>query len=451
LQNKGEKFVEVFGILWKIFTTAAAASDNDNVISILDGLDECQESTCNLLLSLWAKSYTQAPPSKPFLKFIVTGRPHLSIKRKFDDVQHIRLKMEDETDSTDRDVKLVIGDRVRAIGKMGRLSDEVQNKLADRLTHNASRTFLWVWLILASIEKSARLNAAALEKLVSNIPKTLDETYEKILEQSSDPEYALTLLHIVVSAERPLSLREMNVAFNIKATDRSDEDLDLESDIQATIRDLCGLFVKGIDQKIYLILQTAKGFLIKPPIEQPQHAIGILGRWKHSLDLSVSNLVMAERCIWYLSFSIFEDRPLGIDAGLEIVLATALLNRYTAVHGFLDYAARYWATHLQAANVGRETALSRCALDLCDTRSFRFRTWFSVHWIYAWFSTDFPQNLTNLTVGGYLGLEVVVRLLLENGVDPDSETTVDSQTALSGLLAAGISGSSSCCSQKVPM
>jgi hypothetical protein len=50
----------------------------------------------------------------------------------------------------------------------------------------------------------------------------------------------------------------MNVAFAMKVEDRSHKDLDLEPSIDSTVKDLCGLFVKVVDSKIYLVHQTAR-------------------------------------------------------------------------------------------------------------------------------------------------------------------------------------------------
>jgi len=69
-----------------------------------------------------------------------------------------------------------------------------------------------------------------LRRIVGTIPDTLDKAYTVILERSTDIEQVRMLVDIVVSAVRPLTLREMNVALAIEESSRSDEDLDLESE-----------------------------------------------------------------------------------------------------------------------------------------------------------------------------------------------------------------------------
>ena len=427
---KGQKFTEEFGTLWKIFITAATDPGCGNVICIIDGLDECEESTRVQLIKRWVDFYSKPNANKPFLKFVVTSRPYRSIEGEFDDLQTIRLRAEDETDATSKDIELVVKARVQKTGKKRHLSDEVQNALVERLISNADRTFLWVSLILADLEKSARVSKGALDNLVSTIPGTLDAVYEKILGRSLNRQDTIKLLHIVVAAVRPLSLKEINVAFAIESNDRSNEDLNLEPYIRDTVKDLCGLFVKFIDSKIYLVHQTAKEFLSKPNNANPTS-----GLWKYSLDPAESNLILAERCVWYLLFSVFENDPLVIDS--ENWLAERKVDRYTRRHDFLDYAAKHWAAHFQNAKTGEEPALLKSILEVCDTRSKRFMTWFQVYWITVNTYSRCPRDFTDLMVGSYFGHEEVVRLLLEKDADLNSKDAEFSRTPLSWAARNG--------------
>ena len=429
LQIKGEKFVESFGTMWKIFTTAIASSGG-NVICVFDGLDECEEPTRDLLINSWATSYAQENQSNQVLKFIVTSRPQLSIERLFYDLPHTRLRFEDQPSSTSRDIKLVVRARVKAIGERRGITHDGQTDLVNRLINNAGGTFLWASLILADIEKSARLSTAALKELLANVPTTLDEMYEKILERSSNRQDAQTILHMVVAAVRPLTLKEMNVAFNI--TDQQHEELELEPNIHATIRELCGLFVKVLNQRIYLIHQTAKDFLTKQSTESSR--LASLGLWKNSLHPAESHLVIAERCIWYLSMTLFKDRLIHVDSESNVEQIENAIKQCTKDHDFLEYAAKHWATHFKAANLAETPDVVTLALNLCEAQTERFKTWFSVSWSHSSFY-NMPKISTTFTAAVYLGLDIVVRQLIENGIDVNSRTADDYQTALAWAVA----------------
>jgi ankyrin repeat domain-containing protein 50 len=414
--NKGQKFTEGFGTLWGILMTATTDPSCGNVICVVDGLDECEESTRVKLVNSLVRFYEmhgEPSTNKMFLKFIITSRPDTSIERRFRALPTIRLKAEDEVDAINSDIKLVVKVKLRMLASMRGLSGDVQTNLEDRLINNAGQTFLWVSLILELIENSARVSRKVLDNMLSTIPSTLDAVYNKILQQSTNSEDAKKVLHILVAAVRPLTLREMNVAFAIRDGNKSYEGLDLEPHICDTIKNLCGPFVRIINSTIYLAHQTAKEFLIKSSDE----AISSPGSWRHSLRSVESNRVLAEICILYLLFDVFESHPLVMHPEIERQDIQKTVAQYTNRHVFLDYAAKHWADHFREAKIRGETALLKSALNICNTQSKRFLAWFQVYWVTINSYSRCPQDFTDLMVGSYFGHEVAVRLLLEHGAD----------------------------------
>lgn len=126
-----------------------------------------------------------------------------------------------------------------------------------------------------------------LRQIVTSIPHPVNEVYEAILRKSPDIERAWRLLHIVVAATRPLTLMEMNVALEIEESCTTIEDLDLVSEdwFRTTVRSLCGLFVAVIDSRVYLIHQTAKGFLIaRRTVAKNTHQIAGADSSSHHLE-----------------------------------------------------------------------------------------------------------------------------------------------------------------------
>ena len=87
---------------------------------------------------------------------------------------------------------------------------------------------LWVHLTLDVIQNSVNITKGSIHTNISEIPKTVHEAYDKILCRSRDFEKAKRLLHIVVAAARPLSLKEMALALAIKENHRAYNDLELE-------------------------------------------------------------------------------------------------------------------------------------------------------------------------------------------------------------------------------
>jgi hypothetical protein len=123
-------------------------------------------------------------------------------------------------------------------------------------------------------------------------------------------------LTVLVTSLRPLTLIELNMALNIRETDRSRSNvqLRLEPNMDRTIKGLCGPFIRVIDSRVYLVHQTAKEFLIRSSnaVDPPGDS------WKHCLDPVNSNLVLARICTWYLLFDVFEQQPLFINSESDI-------------------------------------------------------------------------------------------------------------------------------------
>src|SRR5204863_8437901 len=164
---------------------------------------------------------------------------------------------------------------------------------------------------------------------IKRIPHTVYEAYERILANSGDDDKARRLLHIVCAASRPLTLAEMNRALSIN-DNGSEGSLVPRQSFPLIVRDLCGLFVSIQHERIYLIHQTAKEFLIGENAtgESVRPVDSGKGSWKHSLEPTESNLVLAKICISYLLFPVFEIDRLVID-GRSI---KEQVDRYTTKH-----------------------------------------------------------------------------------------------------------------------
>lgn len=309
--KKKDKFVTEVATLWTLIVSATAQKDCGTVICIIDGLDECQADSRKLLLDALVGFYSaqlqdQVQPENRQLKLLVTSRPYPEIERCFRKLPTVRLRAEKETAAISEDIARVVRARVEAIGENKRLTPARISELCHRLTNNADRTFLWVSLILGMIEESARASQSALDDMITQIPSSLDAIYAKILAHSTDAIYAKKLLHIIVAAVEPMSPQQLNIALCIDEHHSSSAGLedDLEPDFETTMKALCGLFIRVIYGRVYLVHQTAREYLMEPagellakPVpEAPSHS----ERWKHSLDTLQSNRILAHSCVWYL-------------------------------------------------------------------------------------------------------------------------------------------------------
>ena len=212
-KTNGEKLKELFDVLWETFKTAVTDPDAGQIIVILDALDECVESHrfkfVSKIASLFSKSIGQA---QGHLKLIATSRPHTSIGDQLwhDQVDipsiHLMGEGEAEMDAIKIEIDLVIREKVRMFRDLRQyrgISDDVHQTILERLLAVDNRTYLWVSLVFPELEKCAGTSIKKLNKIIQDLPTTVDEAYHRILSRSTNIEHAKKLLHIVLAAVQP--------------------------------------------------------------------------------------------------------------------------------------------------------------------------------------------------------------------------------------------------------
>ncbi|KAK6361998.1 hypothetical protein TWF730_005702 [Orbilia blumenaviensis] len=401
----GDGFIESFTELWSALLLAASNPAAGEIVIILDAIDECSDNS--QLIRELHRLYSTQPYFN--LKFLVTSRSYREIRQGFQSLKvpgsaFIHLSGEREMDKISKEIGIFVDAKVQEIGDKLKLTKPERTFLSYRFKRVPNRTYLWVYLTLDSIERDMRINLDMTKnrivEVTSQLPKTLDEAYEGILSRSSDPEQARRLLHIVIAAERPLTVQEMNLALAINEHSLSYRSLELkpEERFRDDIRDLCGLFVTIIESKVYLFHQTAREFLLQKSPPSPTDG-GIL-KWKHSLQLQDSHQVLAEICIQHLQFTEFEARPLNKDYSV---------TEYIEKNRFIDYSASNWVSHLHGSQ--KELTSADAIIGLCKTASKRCLTWLRIYWATV-LAADFPEDITSLMVACQFGLDTVVEKIL---------------------------------------
>ncbi|KAH7113407.1 hypothetical protein EDB81DRAFT_598352, partial [Dactylonectria macrodidyma] len=259
-----------FDELWDVLVMASQDKNAGELVCILDAFDECEDQERDKLAQALRKFYDPKNDTKNNvnLKFLVTSRPYDKIGQGFQPLHtpglpviHLKGEADAEISKIAREIDVYIEDRVSRILD---LEPDEKNLLLQELRRIPNQTYLWVYLTLELIKGDLSINKTKIRKVTSSLPKTVNDAYERILAKSSNPKEARKLLHIVVTAARPLTLAEMDLALVLRQNHRSYKDLNerLEKRFGRYVRDLCGLFVTITDSKIYLLHQTAKEFLV---------------------------------------------------------------------------------------------------------------------------------------------------------------------------------------------
>ena len=430
--TEGSKLPQSFHKLWATLSKAAADSKAGQIVCILDALDECEESgrynLINAVNALYSSKVNASDQNVSKPKFLITSRPYFHIQREFMALTRhfptIHLRGEEESDAIGHEIDIVIKWRVSQLGPELELGESEQYTLERELLGMTHRTYLWLTLILDVIRNEIGLTKKKLQRIIGTIPKTVEQAYEAILSRVNDQKRARKLLHIVVAAVRPLSLKEMNIALAIEDQHRSYEDLDLEKEATfgTTIRNICGLFLHIMDQKVYLIHQTAKEFLLAT---DETHVRG----WKHSLLPVESEFLLSRICITYLMFHVFE----GGQGSFAPVSGRSLVEN----HHFLDYAARFWAEHFRKAQSRATNQLISSVLDICNTQGLRSQVWLPYHWDSLEGLRFERRHKYSTFLASLFGHEAIVKVLLDKNPSDINSKDSRSRTPLSRAAKNG--------------
>ncbi|KAK6500794.1 hypothetical protein TWF506_003557 [Arthrobotrys conoides] len=452
-----ESFTSSFSELWNALLIAA--KKGGEIVFVLDALDECDSNERFQLITKLKELYST--PMDLNLKFLVTSRPIRDIVHELQPTRrgqhgpqpleiseslliHLNGDGNEEKEKISQEIDIFIDVRTLEISRKLRLEDSKRKHLSERLKSTRSRTYLWAHLILDLIEKDPDINIGmdkdTIDKITSQLPRTVDEAYEKILSMSCKHGEAKRLLQIVVAATRPLALREMYVAFALKDNHQSYDTLkdglnpEYIERFGDDLRDRCGLFVRVVDSKIYLIHQTAKEFLVqreKTDKEGLLHPAGQSTRWKDSLRMRDCHQILADICMQHLlNFVELETDPFTKDTNL---------SDYVEEYPFIDYSACNWMVHLHESQAALDTTTISSILTLCNTDTKRGITWLRIYWIGICKDTDFPEGITTLMATSYFGFAPAVKLLLKSNhnVDLDRRDDRYGRSALSWAAGNG--------------
>lgn len=438
IEAGGERFLASFNDLWHTILTAAQDVHAGEIICILDAIDECEDHGRLQLAKELCKLYDPESRLKLKLKFLVTSRPFGTIRRGFQPLQipgmptiHLSGESDEEMKKISAEIDIYIRARVEHIGERLKLNRNERNTLLEQLLRVSNRTYLWVYLTLDLIKSDINIDRAGILQATTHIPKTVDEAYDRILSKSYNPKEAARILHIIVAAERALSLRELGFALSIRGHPLSLNDVDIKSEdrLRENIRDTCGLFITIIHSRIYLLHQTAKEFLVRDSRLLSTDSVNPDLVWKHTLLPSESHELLAGICTSYLLLS----RPDAVHNSNDH--ESQLTN-----NGILfDYSANYWATHVRKSQAKISEPMARSILRLCDINSKICKNWLQVFWKKT-MNTTFPEGFTSLMVASYFGLyEMVKRMLstMTNDIELNTQDRTYNRSALSWAAGNG--------------
>ncbi|KAM3077406.1 hypothetical protein ACMFMG_006751 [Clarireedia jacksonii] len=316
------------------------------------------------------------------LHILLTSRKEGDIMRTLE--RHINQQniIRIQTKEVDQDIQMYVHQRLSEDENLLKWRDDVRPRIESSLMEGAHGMFRWAACQLDVLGQCR--TRKQLDKALSNLPPTLDETYNRILSaiSSSDSDYAIRILRWLTFSARPLSLGEVAEIAALD-TDRSpafDRDDVLEDPLDVlsicsslitvtTADDLHGEPLPG--PIVLLAHYSVKEYLVSERIRESK--IGT-----YAMEAAVCHRFIARCCLKYL---LQFNSPGALN---EVNFHEFALAKYTA---------QYWMTHVKANTEGDIETL-KLTLELMDTDGEAYLTW---NRIYdsdkEWRGTDFQRNL----------------------------------------------------------
>ena len=259
----------------------------------------------------------------------------------------------------------------------------------------------------------------ALERLPTG-SEAYDKAYEDALEriESQDregKELAKRALMWIVCATRPLMTVELQHALAIKTAD-SQFHANRQPDIEDVVSVCAALVTVDEESRIVrLVHYTTQEYF------ERTH-----GDWFPNAEVDITRT-----CVTYLSFDVFEHGFCHTDEAFEERLWS---------NPFFEYATRNWGHHAHKASTLSQ-ALSQAVVSFLMSEAkvnassqglFAIKHYSS----HSNYSQQVPRRMTGLHLIAYLGVEGVVKLLLESKADVDSKDN-NNQTPLSWAAQNG--------------
>ncbi|KAF4629121.1 hypothetical protein G7Y89_g9028 [Cudoniella acicularis] len=409
-----------FANLWNLLLDIANDPETGEITCVLDALDQCdkvgQWQLIQALDNLCKGNLNNRDAST--LKFLVTSRPNFSseasIRRILSEMPAVHLANEKVRVMMNCEIDDLVESRVGDLGLEFNLDLAIQSALIQKLLSVQNRSHLWLSLVFTVIYKSLTVDSSLGNSFVESIPETVNDSYEAIMNTipSKESSRAEKLFRIIIAAERPLTLQELNIALNIGRNCVCYEDLDIQPEniFHAELQSLSAGLIIVKNSRVYFVHETAKYFLMAP--ESGDEAVDRTNlasqSWRKSILPPQSHHTLAKACIYYLLFDVFMDIKIRDDGKYHN------LDELYESHNLLEYATKYFVVHLRFAQRSNDTNLSKLALPLCDTRSSCFRLWYDSRQTIADFC-DRSRLPTDLMIASYVGLESIVKLKVQNG------------------------------------
>lgn len=386
-----------FETLWRIFESIVRDPMIGTAYCVLDGVDECDEISLEVLLKKFAALLSMKTDRLPacHLNLIIISRelPEC-IPELLSSFPHIRLAPDADT-KVNNDIQLFIENKVDYLARRKHYPEPLRVRVEEVFQNRAQGTFLWIGIVAKVLEKYKAVNDV--EKALDDFPPGLDKLYARMLLQIDigQREIAAKILSWVVMAVRPLTLSELSIA--VETTIRPSAILSRDEVVRDQVLN-CGYFLTIEGDKVGLIHQSAKDYLLRKtsdPDPKLEH---------FRVKEEAVNLEITRKCLDYL-----QQGALAAGA-VDLTGDTSHLKAFP----LLSYAVLHWPEH--ARSLSRSEDVFDLSLPFYHKKSQVRHSWLRTYWAVKEYKEP-PSSFTLLHLASFTGiLPIAENLLSKNSL-----------------------------------
>lgn len=338
----------------------SAMTQHPNYI-IMDALDECPNTTgvpsareevlglVNDLVDL----------RLPNLHICVTSRPEIDIRTVLEPSTLRCISLHDQPGQKE-DIAQYIISVVHSDNNMKRWRDDDRKLVIEALSEKADGMFRWVF---CQLEMLRHCLAPSLRRQLNELPKSLDETYMRVLRDihSTNQDNARRLLHCLAVAKRPLRVEELAevLAFDLDGEIPTFHAEWRWEDQEQAVLSACSSLISVVDNEGSRVVQFSH-FSVKEFLTSKRLAAASGDVSQHHILPGPAHAVLTRACLGVL---LHLDHHVNNKNAKNIPLA--------------EYAANHWVSHAQEENVSSRV---RHAMEaLFDSEKPHFSAWLRIY------------------------------------------------------------------------
>jgi len=337
--------------LWIIFSRLVVDNELGTMFCVLDGLDECEESTLRVLLPRIVSLLAGEAPSssQAMFKLAIVSRDISGLQG----CKRIRLDP-DNDEKVVSDIELFVSARVEELSRIEGCDDDFRSSVQTALLERAEGTFLWVGF--AMYELLQKQTCSEIWEAFEDLPSGLPSIYSRMLLRIPEGrrELSRAILRWVTLAARPLQLQELAAATDVRPFSSR---LTIDQATRDAIA-LCGPLLKVQEREVSLVHQSARDYLLRTERDSDK----VLEAFR--LVSEPSHLELAQKCLSCITQSDLQHKAIDLDTELDP--QDSPLLRYATLH---------WPEHAKSCYTLAAELFNRFGLFLQNKSPLRDYWW----------------------------------------------------------------------------